>query len=159
MNEYPVKPIGGKVANDNGNELEVFIEGILSRKGYQFIDKKKFTSAIYLEQPIYSRQVFIGQSIYNTKLYCDFYIYHPTLWPEGLLIESKWQQTAGSVDEKYPFLVLNIKQKYPTKTIILIDGGGYKKQAEEWLRDQTDNKLLKVMNMSEFQQWSNKNHL
>jgi hypothetical protein len=148
----------GKVANVNGDELEVFVEAILLRKGYQFIQRNKFSPAIYLEQPIYSRQVDIGESIYQTKLYCDFHIYHPQKWPQGLIIESKWQQSVGSVDEKYPFLVLNIKQKYPAKTIVLLDGGGYKRQAAEWLKAQTDNKLLKVMSMSEFQIWANKNN-
>jgi len=151
--------IGGKTANINGNELEVFIESILIRKGYQYVEKSRFKPAVFLEQPIYSSQVYAGQSIYDTKLYCDFYIYHPELWKEGLIIESKWQQVGGSVDEKYSFLVLNIKQKYPSKTIVLLDGGGYKKQAEEWLRQQTDDKLLKVMNMSEFQRWANKGNL
>ena len=150
---------GGRIANVNGNELEVFIEGVLLRKGYQFVDRTKFGPAVYLEQPIYSRQVYVGQSVYDTRLYCDFYIYHPQKWPNGLLIESKWQQSAGSVDEKYPFLVLNIKQKYPTKTIVLLDGGGYKKQAKDWLKAQEDNKLIHVMNMSDFQIWANKNNI
>lgn len=35
-------------------------------------------------------------------------------------------------------------------------GGGYKKQAETWLRNQVGNNLLHVFNMGEFQKWANK---
>jgi hypothetical protein len=33
-----------------------------------------------------------------------------TKFSDGLIIECKWQESAGSVDEKYPFVVLNIKK-------------------------------------------------
>jgi hypothetical protein len=72
--------------------------------------------------------------------------------PNGLIIECKWQQAAGSVDEKYPFTVFNI-MKIAVPTIILLDGGGYKPAAMVWLKDQVgkDRALIGVYNMSEFQ--------
>jgi hypothetical protein len=82
----------------------------------------------------------IARSIYDTKLYCDFVLFHPTRHPDNLIIESKWQQSRGSVDEKFPFLVANIRDRYPHATIIVLDGGGYKKQADLWLRAQIDGK-------------------
>jgi hypothetical protein len=63
---------------------------------------------------------------------------------DNLIIESKWQQSRGSVDEKFPFLVANIPERYPHATIIILDGGGYIKQAELWLRAQIDGTLLLV---------------
>jgi hypothetical protein len=53
--------------------------------------------------------------------------------------------------EKFPFLVANFHERYPHATIIILDGGGYKKQADLWLRAQIDGKLLHVFNMQEFQ--------
>ena len=97
-----VEKQGGTVANNTGQNLEAFIENALIRHGYQFVDKAKFKPSIYLEQPIYSKQVFICKSIYDTNVYCDFILYHPEKYPDCLIIESKWQQTGGSVDEKYP---------------------------------------------------------
>jgi hypothetical protein len=82
-------PVGGRVANVNGNELEVFVEAILLRKEYQFVERTRFTPAVYLEQAIYSRQVHVAQSVYDTPLFCDFYIYHPEKHPKGLIIECK----------------------------------------------------------------------
>lgn len=143
-------------ANYTGSVLEKFVGDRLVERGYQFVDRTKFKAAMYLEQPIYSTQVDIGASIYGTKRKCDFIIYHPELWPEGLVIECKWQQIGGSVDEKFPFTVHNIKEQSPYRTVLLLGGGGYKRSAEEWVRNQVDDKLLHVFNMSQFQSWVNK---
>lgn len=145
----------GTRANKTGNQLEKVIEFSLQQKGYTFVSKEKFDTARYLDQAIYTIQYPIAKSIYETQLYCDVIIYHPIKHPECLVIESKWQESNGSVDEKFPYLVLNIRDQYPCSTIILLDGGGYKKGAEKWLRKQEDEKLTHVFNMMEFQRWVN----
>ncbi len=152
-------PSGGTQANLTGNRLEQFVQDILEGLGYTYFDKKKFKPAIYLHQPIYSRQYYLGQNIYNTSTFCDFIVYHPQKHPDCLVIETKWQQSGGSVDEKYPFLIINIKTKYPHKTILLLDGGGYKQGAEKWIRSQVRDNFLAVYSMSEFQKWVNKRGL
>ncbi len=98
----------------------------------------------------------IGESIYHTQLKADFILYHPEKHKDGLIIEAKWQQVGGTTDEKYPYLVLNIQQKYPAKTIILLDGDGYRKMAAEWLKSQIGNNLKSVLTMAEFQSWVNR---
>jgi hypothetical protein len=143
-------------ANHNGNQLEKFIDERLIEKGYTHVPKERFRAATYLEQPIYSRQCFVGKSLYGTDSHCDFVIFHPEKYPDSLIIESKWQQSKGSVDEKYVYTITNIKQHYPHKTILLLDGGGYTKQTERWIRQQVDGKLLHVFNMAQFQKWANK---
>jgi hypothetical protein len=153
--------MGRQGANYTGSVLEVVVWNRLVGHGYQFVDKPKFKAARYLEQPIYSAQVDIAQvdiaqvdigvSIYGTKRKCDFAIYHPEKWPEGLLIECKWQQMGGSADEKFPLAVLNIKMQSPYKS--------YKKSAEQWMRNQVDGKLLHVFNMSQFQTWVNSGNI
>jgi hypothetical protein len=64
------------------------------------------------------------------------------------------------VDEKYPYLVLNIQMQYQSPTILVLDGGGYKKGAERWVRSQAGHgNLLHVLNMNEFATWVNKGNL
>lgn len=150
---------GGTQANFTGKNLEQFIETNIQTAGYEFVHKKKFEPAVYFEQPIYSKQVYIGKSIYGTSIYCDFILYHPEKHPDKLIIEAKWQQSGGSVDEKYPYLIINIQTKYPHKTLLVLDGGGYKQGAEEWIKSQVGNNLLNVQSMSEFQIWANKGHI
>lgn len=149
------KPSHGQRANYTGNSLEQFVYTTLIRKGYQLVEHRQFEASHMLDQPIFTTHYPIARSIYDTQLYCDFVLFHPTRHPDNLIIESKWQQSKGSVDEKFPFLVANIRERYPHATIIVLDGGGYKKQADRWLRAQIDGKLLHVFNMQEFQKWSN----
>lgn len=143
-------------ANYTGNVLETFVRNRLNERGYQLVDRAKFWPLQYMEQPVYTRKYHIGTSIYETDLYCDFILYHPQKWPKSLAIEAKWQQVGGSVDEKYPFLVLNIKYRYNIPTVLILDGGGYKKGAEKWIRNQVGDNLLHVFNMAQFQTWANR---
>lgn len=151
---------GGTQANLTGNALERYVEHHLLTTGYTFVKQQQFKPAIYIGQPIYTKRFHAGTSIYNTPIFTDFAIYHPKKWPECLIIEAKWQQVGGSVDEKYPYLVLNIQYKYPYRTILLLDGGGYKKGAEQWIRGQAgNNNLIHVFSMAQFQTWANKGNL
>lgn len=138
---------------DSGNPLTSLVEDTLLRRGYQFVNKNRFRAATYLEQPIYSKHFNIGRSIYGTPIYCHFIVYHPHKHQNCLVIEYIWQKTSGSVDEKFPYLVSNIKEKYQYNCIILIDGDGYRKEAEKWLRDQVGGKLWNVFGTSEFKKW------
>lgn len=150
------KGIDTKTTSTN---LESFIENCLKENSYSLIEKFRFDAATFLEQPIYSKQYPVGKSIYETEMSCDFIIFHPEKHKEFLIIDSKWQQSTGTADEKYPYWILNIKKTYPFKTIILLDGGGYRKGAEKWLKSQLDDKLIHVFTMSEFQKWINEGGL
>jgi hypothetical protein len=149
----------GESANRHGQELEKFIRNAIEGKGYTYVDKAFFKAACCLDQAIYSSQLIIGNSIYDNILKCDFILRHPMKFPDCLVIEAKWQETGGSTDEKFPYLVLNIKEKSPYPTIIVLDGGGFKPGSEQWLRGQVGGNLLQVFNMMEFQRWSNRDAL
>lgn len=146
---------GGSLANHNGRNLENFIKQILLQNNYKECTKSKtaiLNNRINITEKLFMPQVYVGDTIYGTKRIVDFFILNKNLFPEGLIIECKWQQSKGSVDEKYPFLVLNIiKTKIPT--IVLIDGGGYKPTAMQWLKEQAapNNILMAVYTMAEFQ--------
>ena len=151
---------GGTQANRTGTVLEQFILSRLLDEGYTYIQRDRFLAAVILGQPIFTRKFHAGKSIYGTAQFCDFIVYHPNLWPDKLIIESKWQQSGGSVDEKYPYLVLNIQRQYQCPTILLLDGGGYKKGAEEWIRSQVGSGNFRhVFNMREFTEWVNNGNL
>lgn len=153
-------PSGGTKANDTGTVLERFILSHLEGHGYTFIPRTRFTPARILGQPIYTQHFHVGASIYGTPQYCDFIAYHPERWPDNLIIESKWQQSGGSVDEKYPYLVLNIQMQYRCPTILVLDGGGYKAGAETWIRSQAGHgNFRSVFNMPQFATWVNNGNL
>ncbi len=146
---------GGGQANNTGNALEVFVENALTRKGYEeFWDHKAqiFENRKAVGGKQFAKQVPCGTSIYETQRKCDFLVLNSEKFPEGLIIECKWQQSSGSVDEKYPFTLFNII-KIAVPTVILLDGGGYKPAAMKWLKDQVNPQraLIGVWDMKEFQ--------
>lgn len=146
----------GAQANLTGNRLERFIEHCLIDCGFAKVaDKIALVNAMQtFNRPSYSSQVNIGSTIYGTDLICDFLLFHPQKWPQGLVIEAKWQQVGGTVDEKYPYFVMNIwSSEYAT--VLVLDGGGYREGAERWLRSMQKQNLIHVFNMGEFQGWVN----
>lgn len=153
----------GTKANRTGNRLERFVEQTLQEYGYAAIinDKKgAFANRKSIGDKRYMTQVPVGPTIYESRRKSDFLIIDKDRFPDGLIIECKWQQAAGSVNEKYPFLLLNI-QRTGIPTIVLLDGDGYKPAARRWLADQVrpDSLLRGVWNMGEFQRAVNNGFL
>ncbi|HCF25629.1 MAG TPA: hypothetical protein DEV81_00020 [Cyanobacteria bacterium UBA11049] len=156
---------GGR-ANQSGNVLERTVEGTLAGHRYVPIGfnvpKKQRLKYLLNHTSLpkrYARQVFIGTGIYGTDIYVDFYIIGSASIPGGLIIECKWQQTGGSVDEKLPYINLNIQTCYPAPAVVLIDGGGMKPGAITWLTTQVgcNYNLLAVHNLTSFIAWTNNN--
>lgn len=148
-------------ANRTGLRLEAFVSGILAEAGYHPIaPPSSFWAMRAMEQPIYASQCEIGRDIYGKCRRVDFILYHPRRWPGCLVVQCKWQASSGSVEEKYPFEVLSIQHnEYPT--IVLLDGGGYTKGAEQWLRSQAGgNQLLRhVFSQGDFQRFASRGSL
>jgi hypothetical protein len=137
----PIKHSQGKQAVKSGQAAESTIFYMLNERGYTV-----------------ERQRSIGTGIYGTELRADFHVKGIYLFPDGLIIESKWQEMGGSVDEKYPYLVENIRQCYPCQAIVVHGGGGAKRGAIEWLRRQVDgDKLFAVFSFEEFLAWTIRN--
>lgn len=137
----------GAQANSTGRVAESAIDAVLRARGY-----------------IPLRQQMIGLGVYGTPIHVDFLllecpaIERATGIPGGLIIESKWQESSGSADEKYPYLVETIRFCFPCPAIILADGDGARPGAIRWLRDQVDgNKLFAVFSLKELVTWCNRN--
>ncbi len=136
----------GSRANTRGKTLENAIFDLLSEE-YEAVSSLRFFALRDLKQPIFAEQCTIGHDIYGKQRRIDFILYHPQRWPSCLVIQCKWQSSVGSVDEKYPFELLSIQlNEFPT--IIVLDGGGYGKGAEMWVKGQAGkNKLLHVLSL------------
>lgn len=128
-------------ANTSGKTFESVISGLLESKGINFISQAAL--------PI--------QSIFGKRIRVDFLIPPCEQAPIGLIVEAKWQDSTGSVEEKLPYLVMNIYQHYPHPTIIVIDGQGFSDGALQWLNEQVDgDELLHVFSITEFISWCNR---
>ena len=141
-------------ANNSKKQLESFVENSLLSLGYtEFQGEKVDASKDYeiIKDKQFIRQFKVGQTIYETSYIVDFFVVNRKKFPGNLAIECKWQQASGSVDEKYPYLVLNLV-KADIPALILLDGKGYKAGAKKWLEEtaESDNILLGVWDLARF---------
>lgn len=158
-------------AESTGSVAESTIRGVLTGRGYvelstqEMLEAKPAAEQTTMFQDFTRRsrparlfvaQYPIGLSIYGLPLFTDFWVHGAAGYPQGLAIEVKWQQSQGSVDEKFPYLALNIQQCYPCPAIVIADGGGQRPGALHWLRGQVDNHLLSVFSLAEFLAWANR---
>lgn len=100
-------------ANFNGKNFEDLISTFLIEKNINF--QKEYLST--------------NIGIYNTKLRFDFYL--PDL---DIVIEAKFQNSPGTVDEKYPYLFENMKS-INKKVLIVYGGGKARPGAINWLKN------------------------
>ena len=145
---------GGAIANRQGNILEQQVRQAFASHGFRevaFAEYEKLASGSTLPgvpvPDLLVRRVteFLAVSASRGL---------------AIRIECKWQQSQGSVDEKFPYLYLNCIQAMPEREIILlIDGNGYKPGALAWLKQAVasqDAKLIHVFNLVEFLVWANR---
>lgn len=155
----------GAKGNITGNQLEIAVQTVLSRKGFDILmyrqwikNPDKFGEDLLLKNVPF-------ETIYNHKGNTEFLLLSKK-YKLKIRIECKWQQVAGSVDEKLPYLYLNSIEAMPENDImILIDGDGWKKGAKTWLKeavinkkyttDKNNSKNIMIFSLAEFFTWAN----
>jgi len=159
-------PKQGGLANSSGGTLEKTVIGTLQSKGFAVAMYRE-----YIKRPEkYGKELLLRnvpfQTIYKHRGNTEFLLISEK-YSCKVRIECKWQQTSGSVDEKFPYLYLNCIEAMPEQDIIIIaEGGGAKQGAIEWLKNAAEKKLytsaenqgktVKVMTLVEFIQWVNR---
>lgn len=72
----------------------------------------------------------------------------------AIRVEAHKQEQSGSVDQKFPFFLESLRNAPESNLIILLGGGGYKKQAFDWVNSaacKVQEKQVKVFgNLVEF---------
>ena len=127
-------------ANRSGKTFEQVVSDLLRFKGVCF-----------------EEQCSLGLlSVFGKRVKFDFLIRPCVRFPNGLIIEAKWQDVTGSAEEKLPYLVMNIRTCYPYPTMIVLDGSGWSAGSLIWLNEQIDDKLIAVKSSGEFISWCNR---
>ena len=151
----------GAYAKHTGDQLEASTRSLFLRSGYgQFEAAKKgifskanvFANRSLISTPQFVVEAIIGKTIYGHRRKADLLVINNDLFPEGLVVECKWQQSKGSVDEKFAYLYLCIlAAKIPS--IVLLDGGGARPGAIAWFKSHArpNSPLLAVYSTTEFQ--------
>jgi hypothetical protein len=155
----------GGFANSSGTTLERAVIATLEGKGFVTVPYRQWQA-----QPTAYGPELLLRNVPYTTIYghpgkTEFVI-HSVRYGLEVRIECKWQQSAGSVDEKFPYLYLNCVECMPEPhIIILVDGGGAKAGSIQWLRSVCQSKryqhtlptakTVSVMDLREFLIWAN----
>jgi hypothetical protein len=129
----------------SGQLFESQIKATLERAGYTHVDKSKTLDTPYF----YHQYTTNYKSMYGKRMRSDFYCVHPTKYPDGLLIEVKYQGTTGSTDEKFPYLVMSLKA-LDVPSILVLEGGGATRSAIDWCLAQNCSKFKAFNGMTPF---------
>lgn len=153
----------GAKANMNGKIFETMCIPIFEAHNFIVLNHSEYLRL----QPKPARCVIKNapfHSIYNHIGKTEFLIICDD---RRIRVEDKYQQSAGSVDEKFVYMYLNSVYAYEENEIILIiDGGGYKPGARQWVVDAVNNNFLDykkrgkeihVFTIIEFLKWFNSN--
>ena len=156
----------GTKSNVSGNQLEVAVKTVLTGKGFELVkyrewekNHEKYGKELLLENVQFT-------TVYEHHGNTEFLLISEK-YNLRIRIECKWQQVAGSVDEKLPYLYLNTIEAMPENSImILIDGSGWKAGAIKWLKDavkqkkytteENKNKEILVFSLTDFFTWANR---
>lgn len=156
----------GAQANKNGRVFENMMIPIFRDAGFEVFNESELAKPNVQKQISQLKRYIIKNAsymtIYNSGGKTEFVIVDD---PRRIRVEAKYQAAPGSVDEKYPYMLLNGIYQYPESEIIfVVDGGGYKPGARDWLKKQIDEnwldfkskgKDIKLMTIAEFANWFN----
>lgn len=155
----------GGLANSSGNTLEQTIVATLASKGFPVELYRQWLKAPLLYPTNILLRNVPYETIYGHRGNTEFLLLSER-YNLAIRIECKWQQSAGSVDEKFPYLYLNCVEQMPEKQIIIVvDGGGAKAGAVAWLRRACEERLylaaddpksITMMDLVEFMKWANR---
>jgi len=104
----------GRRAGRNGNAFERILLPGLETAGYRWLkgipddDSEPVESRIPFFIPRwYGKHL---RTLAGTLLVPDYYVWHAAKYPMGCLVECKWQQSSGTVDEKIYYRLHSLLQ-------------------------------------------------
>jgi hypothetical protein len=152
----------GGNANKTGALHEAQVKAVFDAWGFKSLDNRVVLNAITIGDPLsslgerwYTTQLAHFRNLYSAKFKSDLFVYDTQHWPNGLLIECKYQALGGSVDEKYVFTVLSLKNLPPPSAMVLT-GGGARNCAISWIRGQETPKFKFFGSSEQFSNWIHK---
>lgn len=144
----------GGESNHSGKFLEECLRRELRARGFHFRTAKDDGDNLDMFAPRVVIQHAPYTSIYGCSSRSEFLIADG---PRKIRVECRWQESSGSVDEKFVYLITNAVQCMPEQEILILYGGeGARKQAIAWLKREAakvTSKKIYVININEFLQW------
>lgn len=123
----------GAESNHSGQFLETAIEREFAARGVKIFNfnEKQHNGDLFEDCFLLRRVPYV--SIYGCHAVSEF-LYRDYRLQSDIRIECRWQQVAGSVDEKFPYFFANARHVPEKEVWLIVDGGGAKPAALAWLK-------------------------
>lgn len=149
-NATEIRKIENKRANTAGQIYEEMIQNLLFKLGFIKIDK--LNQRVSGHKQFFYNRVF-GKTIYGGDRRPDFVIWGIPEYPDGLVVEIRYQGVGGTADHKYPYLYLTITESNKNSSVIVIAGNGASKRSSGWIKSKVGGFLVGVFEFDEFNKW------
>ncbi len=153
----------GQRAVQSGNVLEHFVESLMESLRVHVCDAENGANASGdLLEAVRLIKNAPYTNIYGSRGKSEF-VLEGRSTGRSVRIECRSQDVSGSVDEKFPFLFLNMRNcTGDSDVIFLLSGNGARVQAISWLKRQCVDrnvyqgrrKNMSVMRMDDFRKWA-----
>ena len=144
----------GASANQSGTSFESEIQQVFVARDLRIIANRGWNEAELYANPSLRAVITDApyNSIYGGRANIEFLL---ILGPRQILIETKRQTAAGSVDEKLPFVFANARHNWPAREFVFVmDGHGWRGGAEAWIRARAnETEGFTVLRAEEFPAW------
>jgi len=132
-----------------GHDFESNVRSIIANAGGRFAHRDHQRHGVH-----------VGLTCYGLPWYVDAVIENATAYRHGLIVECKWQESDGSADEKFPYLVMNARRNIRPTIVVYagrnarVQGEGMRQEAIDWLKRQVDSEhVLAVLTLEELIPW------
>jgi len=144
----------GQESNLSGTFLEQTVERAFNQRGVRSVLwREKYRNDDLFEDRLLLKQVPFSSLYIGHEARIDFVFRLGPLFK--LAIECKAQNDSGSVDEKFPYVLLSAQKAMPWENIwILLFGGGFRSGGRSWLEENAKaipGKIIRVMDLNQFQ--------
>ena len=144
----------GYEANHSGKFLENIVQREFESRGFIVRDYGSDADNLDMFAPRILVRGVPYISIYETDSRSEFVV---TEYNRKIRIECKWQESSGSVDEKFPYVIDNAAEAMPEREILILHGGGGARDgALSYLKRKAalvTHKKIWVLNINEFPGW------
>jgi hypothetical protein len=126
----------GQRANFTGKNLEFTVRNLFIKADYKENNnllKVNYDShvAILDESHLFESQAILNYGAYEETIISTDFLLKTPKYPNGIRIECRQQSVPGSVDEKIPYMLINI-QAFKIPTIMLLNGDGCRPDARNF---------------------------
>lgn len=146
----------GGESNFNGKWLESNVELLLRGRNVPIVDydADKENPDLFLKTLAVRRVPYT--SIYGCRSVSEFVLYEDARQRQTR-IECRVQETPGSVDEKFPYLFENARDKMPeSEIVLLLHCPGARIESVDWLKRKCagiESKRIHVLDLTGFKGW------